>query len=71
MIKLEKIPMPWDKDLTRVDKINMNESQITIALENLKELNVPRRSVIKFLIAEVRDTFKKENKNDNNRVQTS
>tara|TARA_R110002012_G_scaffold202391_1_gene371446 strand:+ start:25501 stop:25686 length:186 start_codon:yes stop_codon:yes gene_type:complete len=58
-MKLEKIPMPWDKNMTRVDEINMLESQIIIALENLRELNVPRRSVVKFLIEWVKNIFKK------------
>ena len=30
-MKLEKIPMPWDKNMTRVDEIDMLESQIIIA----------------------------------------
>lgn len=56
-VTLERIPMIWDKDLTRVDKINVNEQDIIMALDNLKELGVPRRVVIKFLIQEVRDIF--------------
>tara|TARA_R110001592_G_scaffold59206_2_gene179700 strand:- start:824 stop:1009 length:186 start_codon:yes stop_codon:yes gene_type:complete len=58
-MKLEKIPMPWDKNMTRVDEIDMLESQIIIALENLRELNVPRRWVVQFLIKWVKNIFKK------------
>jgi hypothetical protein len=56
-VSLEKIPMPWDDQLTRVDKINMAEQDITMNLDNLKELGVPRRVVIRFLIQEVKDIF--------------
>ena len=56
-VKLEKVPMPWDQQLTRVDKINMAEQDITMNLDNLKELGVPRRVVIRFLIQEVKDIF--------------
>ncbi len=49
--------MPWDDQLTRVDKINMAEQDITMNLDNLKELGVPRRVVIRFLIQEVKDIF--------------
>ena len=54
---LEKIPMPWDQSLTHVDKINMAEQDIIMNLDNLKELGVPRRVVVKFLIQEVKDIF--------------
>ena len=54
---LEKIPMPWDDQLTHVDKINMAEQGIIMNLDNLKELGVPRRVVIRFLIQEVKDIF--------------
>ena len=56
-VKLEKIPMPWDQSLTHADKINMAEQDITMNLDNLKELGVPRRVVIRFLIQEVKDIF--------------
>jgi len=56
-VKLEKVPMPWDQQLTRVDKINMAEQDITMNLDNLKELGVPRHVVIRFLIQEVKDIF--------------
>ena len=56
-VKLEKIPMPWDQSLTHVDKINMAEQDITMNLDNLKELGVSRRVVIRFLIQEVKDIF--------------
>ena len=56
-VRLEKIPMPWDQQLTHVDKINMAEQDITMNLDNLKELGVPRRVVIRFLIQEIRDIF--------------
>ena len=56
-VTLERIPMIWDKELTRVDKINVNEQDIIMALDNLKELGVSRRVVIRFLIQEIRDIF--------------
>tara|TARA_R110001583_G_scaffold83615_1_gene220643 strand:+ start:515 stop:781 length:267 start_codon:yes stop_codon:yes gene_type:complete len=56
-VTLERIPMFWDKELTRADKINVNEQDIIMALDNLKELGVPRRVVVKFLIQEIRDIF--------------
>lgn len=56
-VTLERIPMFWDKELTQVDKININEQDIIMALDNLKELGVPRRVVIRFLIQEIRDIF--------------
>jgi len=57
LVKLNKIPMPWDNGLTHVDKVNMNEQDIIMALDNLKELGVSRRVVVRFLIQEVRDIF--------------
>jgi len=57
LVKLNKIPMPWDQQLTRVDKINMSERDIIMNLDNLKELGVSRRVVVRFLIQEVRDIF--------------
>ena len=57
-VTLERIPMFWDKELTRVDKINVNEQDIIMALDNLKELGVPRRVVIRFLIQEIKDIFR-------------
>ena len=55
---LVSIPAPWDEDQKTPEvKIGMNESDIIIALDNLKELGVPRRVVIRFLIQEIRDIF--------------
>jgi len=56
-VSLEKIPMPWDDQLTHVDKISMAEQDITMNLDNLKELDVPRHVVIRFLIQEIKDIF--------------
>jgi hypothetical protein len=56
-VSLEKIPMPWDDQLTHVDKISMAEQDITMNLDNLKELGVPRHVVIRFLIQEIKDIF--------------
>tara|TARA_R110002167_G_scaffold156380_6_gene351106 strand:+ start:270 stop:476 length:207 start_codon:yes stop_codon:yes gene_type:complete len=52
------IPMAWDEDQkTPEAKIGLNKSDIIMALDNLKELGVPRRVVVKFLIQEIREIF--------------
>ena len=51
------IPMAWDEDQTPETKIGLNKSEITMALDNLKVLDVPRREVVRFLIKEVKDIF--------------
>ena len=52
------IPMAWDKDQNTPEaKIGLNKSDIIMALDNLKVLDVPRRVVVKFLIQEIRDIF--------------
>ena len=54
------IPMAWDEDedqKTPESKIGLNKSDIIMALDNLKGLDVPRREVVRFLIKEVKEIF--------------
>ena len=52
------IPMAWDKDQNTPEaKIGLNKSDIIMALDNLKVLDVPRHVVVKFLIQEVKEIF--------------
>ena len=52
----ESIPMPWDK-LTPKEEITMNKQKIIEALDNLRELGVSRRKVIRTLISQVKYVF--------------
>ena len=52
----ENIPMPWDK-LTPKEEITMNKQKIIEALDNLRELGVNRRKVIRILISQVKYVF--------------
>lgn len=55
---LVPIPAPWDEDQNTPEaKIGMNKSDIVMALDNLKELGVPRSAVIRFLIREIKNIF--------------
>ena len=53
----EKIPMPWDDNLDRNDKITMNKQDLTMAIDNLKELNWPMMSVARYLFEEVIEIY--------------
>ena len=42
---------------TDASKIAMNRRDIVMCIDNLKELNVPRNVVIRFLIREIKNIF--------------
>ena len=56
----EKIPMPWDDNLNRNDKITMNKQDLTMAIDNLKELNWPMLSIVSYIFEEVIEIYMEE-----------
>lgn len=45
------------EEITDNTKIAMNKHDIVMCIDNLKELNVPRNVVIRFLIREIKNIF--------------
>lgn len=58
---MNDIPMPWDIPQTQQVQEEFAKQSITMAIDNLKDLGLTRWQVATYLIAEVRDIFKKGN----------